>query len=127
MASRESLFIGIDVSKQKLDVAFGADPHAPRSGFNRRVTNVNSAYTLSVPAHHRTRDWPNVTALLYHFCGRGGSTYFDILSSILHVRLPGSRFSVPGSQFLERDQKRTSRIKPIQEHCDRTEIKEGFA
>jgi transposase len=30
MASRESLFIGIDVSKQTLDVAFGADPHAPR-------------------------------------------------------------------------------------------------
>jgi transposase len=29
MASRESLFIGIDVSKQTLDVAFGADPHAP--------------------------------------------------------------------------------------------------
>ena len=30
MASRESLFIGIDGSKQTLDVAFGADPHAPR-------------------------------------------------------------------------------------------------
>jgi hypothetical protein len=30
MASRESLFIGIDVSKQTLDAAFGADPHAPR-------------------------------------------------------------------------------------------------
>ena len=28
MASRESLFLGIDVSKQTLDVAFGADPHA---------------------------------------------------------------------------------------------------
>ena len=26
----------------------------------------------------------------------------------------------------ERDQQRTSRIKPTQEHCDRTEIKEGF-
>ena len=30
MASRESLFIGIDVSKPTRDVAFGADPHAPR-------------------------------------------------------------------------------------------------
>ena len=29
MASRESLFIGIDGSKQTLDAAFGADPHAP--------------------------------------------------------------------------------------------------
>ncbi len=27
----------------------------------------------------------------------------------------------------ERDQKLTPRIEPIQEHCDRTEIKEGFA
>jgi len=29
--------------------------------------------------------------------------------------------------FLERDQKLTPRIKPIQEHCNRTEIKKGFA
>jgi hypothetical protein len=28
---------------------------------------------------------------------------------------------------LERDQKLTSRIEPIQEHCDRTKIKKGFA
>jgi transposase len=28
---------------------------------------------------------------------------------------------------LERDQKLTSRIEPIQEHCNRTEIKKGFA
>jgi len=28
---------------------------------------------------------------------------------------------------LERDQKLTPRIKPIQEHCNRTEIKKGFA
>ena len=27
----------------------------------------------------------------------------------------------------ERDQKLTSRIEPIQEHCDRTKIKKGFA
>jgi len=32
-----------------------------------------------------------------------------------------------GSVFLERDQKLTSRIEPIQEHCNRTEIKKGFA
>ena len=31
----------------------------------------------------------------------------------------------PGSS--ERDQKLTSRIEPIQEHCDRTKIKKGFA
>ena len=30
-------------------------------------------------------------------------------------------------QALERDQKLTSRIEPIQEHCDRTKIKKGFA
>jgi len=30
------------------------------------------------------------------------------------------------ARALERDQKRTSRIKPIQEHCDRTKIKKGF-
>jgi hypothetical protein len=30
-------------------------------------------------------------------------------------------------QILERDQKLTPRIKPIQEHCNRTEIKKGFA
>ena len=29
--------------------------------------------------------------------------------------------------YLERDQKLTPRIKPIQEHCNRTEIKKGFA
>ena len=29
--------------------------------------------------------------------------------------------------FIERDQKLTSRIEPIQEHCDRTKIKKGFA
>ena len=47
MASRESLFIGIDVSKQTLDVAFGADPHAPREtipytdeGVQRLVTRL---------------------------------------------------------------------------------------
>ena len=28
---------------------------------------------------------------------------------------------------LERDQKLTSRIEPIQKHCNRTEIKKGFA
>jgi hypothetical protein len=32
-----------------------------------------------------------------------------------------------GVTVLERDQKLTSRIEPIQERCDRTEIKEGFA
>ena len=47
MASRESLFIGIDVSKPTLDVAFGADPHAPREtipstdeGVQRLVTRL---------------------------------------------------------------------------------------
>jgi hypothetical protein len=30
-------------------------------------------------------------------------------------------------EICERDQKLTSRIEPIQEHCNRTEIKKGFA
>ncbi|MCL6541480.1 MAG: hypothetical protein K6T87_13020, partial [Roseiflexus sp.] len=29
------------------------------------------------------------------------------------------------SKYLERDQKLTPRIKPIQEHCNRTKIKKG--
>ena len=32
-----------------------------------------------------------------------------------------------GTIALESDQKLTSRIEPIQEHCDRTKIKKGFA
>jgi len=32
-----------------------------------------------------------------------------------------------GFHCLERDQKLTPRIKPIQEHCNRTKIKKGFA
>ena len=31
------------------------------------------------------------------------------------------------SESSDRDQKLTSRIEPIQEHCNRTEIKKGFA
>ena len=55
MASRESLFIGIDVSKQTLDVAFGADPHAPRETIP--YTDDGGACLLSDRHARRSPHW----------------------------------------------------------------------
>jgi len=71
--------------------------------FRRYYDNVLAAIFLIV-----------VLMLFYRDVVFGGRTFL-ILSS--------AAYDYPS----ERDQKRTSRIEPIQEHCDRTKIKKGFA